>query len=131
MTKRVLANGVFDFLHPGHIHYLRESAKLGDELHVVVTRDEWPSDKDIIIDEKDRLSVLQELECVDEAFLGSKDSIYETVEKADPNIVTLGYDQEFDEQGLEQGLRENGFDVEVKRISKGKNYSSSDFKQRL
>ncbi len=127
----MLANGVFDFLHPGHIHYLQESARLGDELHVVVTRDSWPSDKDIIINEEDRRDVLQALECVDNAFLGSEDSIYETVSKIDPDIITLGYDQAFDEEELEHNLRDHGFDVEVRRISKGENYSSSDIKQSL
>jgi len=35
---RVMATGVFDLLHPGHIHYLTEAKKLGDELVVVVAR---------------------------------------------------------------------------------------------
>ncbi|MCL4438621.1 MAG: adenylyltransferase/cytidyltransferase family protein, partial [Candidatus Thermoplasmatota archaeon] len=26
---RVMATGVFDILHPGHLHYLKESRKLG------------------------------------------------------------------------------------------------------
>ena len=36
---RVMATGVFDIIHLGHIHYLTESKKLGDELVVVVARD--------------------------------------------------------------------------------------------
>ena len=33
---RVMATGVFDIIHLGHLHYLEESKKLGDELVVVV-----------------------------------------------------------------------------------------------
>ena len=37
---RVMTTGVFDLLHPGHIAMLEEAAKLGDELVVVLARDE-------------------------------------------------------------------------------------------
>ncbi|EQD46565.1 glycerol-3-phosphate cytidylyltransferase, partial [mine drainage metagenome] len=33
---RVMATGVFDLLHAGHLYYLSQSKKLGDELVVVV-----------------------------------------------------------------------------------------------
>ena len=34
--RRVVAQGTFDLLHPGHLHYLEEAASIGDELHVIV-----------------------------------------------------------------------------------------------
>ena len=37
--RRVVATGTFDLLHPGHLYYLEESKKLGDELWVIVARD--------------------------------------------------------------------------------------------
>ncbi|MCW1930037.1 MAG: adenylyltransferase/cytidyltransferase family protein [Candidatus Kerfeldbacteria bacterium] len=39
MATRVLVFGTFDLLHPGHNFFLREAAKRGDELYVVVARD--------------------------------------------------------------------------------------------
>nr|EGQ39935.1 MAG: cytidylyltransferase [Candidatus Nanosalinarum sp. J07AB56] len=36
---RVMAQGTFDILHPGHVHYLEEAAEHGDTLVVVVARD--------------------------------------------------------------------------------------------
>ena len=33
-----MATGVFDLLHPGHIYFLTEAKRLGDELIVVVAR---------------------------------------------------------------------------------------------
>ena len=35
----VLAGGVFDIIHPGHIHTLNAAKKLGDVLVVVVATD--------------------------------------------------------------------------------------------
>ena len=38
--KVVLANGVFDILHFGHVRHLREAARMGDRLVVALTVDE-------------------------------------------------------------------------------------------
>ena len=37
---RVMAVGVFDLLHAGHLHYVEQAKTLGDELVVVVAHDE-------------------------------------------------------------------------------------------
>ena len=37
---RVMAVGVFDLLHAGHLHYLEQAKSLGDELVVVVAHDD-------------------------------------------------------------------------------------------
>lgn len=37
--KVVLTNGVFDLLHPGHLHYLGFAGKLGDALFVALNSD--------------------------------------------------------------------------------------------
>ena len=39
MTK-VMAVGVFDLLHAGHLHYVEQAKSLGDELIVVVAHDD-------------------------------------------------------------------------------------------
>ena len=36
---RVMASGVFDLIHLGHISYLEQARSYGDELVVVVARD--------------------------------------------------------------------------------------------
>ena len=38
--KRILAVGVFDLLHAGHLHYLEQAKSLGDHLTVVVAHDD-------------------------------------------------------------------------------------------
>ncbi len=37
---KVMAVGVFDLLHAGHLHYLEQAKSLGDHLTVVVAHDD-------------------------------------------------------------------------------------------
>ncbi|MDY6778305.1 MAG: adenylyltransferase/cytidyltransferase family protein [Candidatus Nanohaloarchaea archaeon] len=139
MQRTVLANGTFDILHPGHIHYLRESAAHGDRLVVVIARDSRASAKkdsrakerkeQLCMGEEARKTVVDALEIVDEAILGSEESIFDTVASVEPDIITLGYDQDFDEDRLGRELRSRGFTADVVRIGKGGDFSSSDMKQ--
>lgn len=40
-VKTVLVFGVFDLLHPGHVYFLNEAIKLGDELHINLASDNF------------------------------------------------------------------------------------------
>jgi FAD synthetase len=115
---RVMAQGTFDILHPGHLHYLRESRDLGEELYVVIGRDSRMSErKDLFMHEDARRQVVDALAVVDEAILGSEGSIFDTVARVDPDIITLGHDQAFDSDDLEAMLAEHGYSaVRVVRI---------------
>lgn len=131
---RVMAQGTFDIIHPGHLHYLRESAALGDELVVIIARDDRVGDrKDLLMDEESRRQVVDALDVVDSAALGSDESIFDSVERFQPDVITLGYDQQFDIDQLEADLDGAGFpDIEVVRIGPyegaGDVRSSSDVK---
>lgn len=125
--KTVMAQGTFDILHPGHIHYFRESKELGDELVVVISRDSRVKEKkDIYFNEEERKEMVEALEMVDTAILGSEGDIYSTVEQVDPDVITIGYDQTHDEEEVKQ-MAENatGHEVRVVRISGKGDYSSS------
>lgn len=128
--KTVMAQGTFDIIHPGHIHYLRESAELGDELVVVVARDSRVGQhKDLVFDEDERREMLEALEVVDRAVLGSEGDIYATVSDVDPDVITLGYDQSHSEDEVkEMAEKATGHRVEVKRITGKEDYSSSKIK---
>lgn len=65
--KIVLANGVFDVLHHGHLLHLREAKKMGDYLIVSVTTDEHVNKGPgrPINTLYRRMEMLQELRCVD------------------------------------------------------------------
>lgn len=118
--KVVMASGVFDILHLGHVHYLNEAKKLGDKLVVVVARDLT------VLKRKGRLPIVPDylrvqmvgaLKSVDEAILGDTDDFYRTVEAVKPDIIVLGYDQKFDPKEIEMECKKRGMNVKVERVS--------------
>jgi FAD synthetase len=117
---RVLATGTFEILHPGHLLYLEEAKKLGDELFVVVARDKTVKNRKRtpIIPEEQRLRMISALKMVDRAILGSEKDMFEPLYSIKPDIVALGYDQAFDEEKLERELNKRGFHSKVIRIKK-------------
>jgi len=116
---RVMATGVFDILHLGHLHYLEESKKLGDELVVIVATDRTVRTRkhEPITPEKMRLEMVQSLKPVDKAVLGrDTGDIFDIVKEVRPDIITIGYDQSFDEGALEGELAARGLKVSVVRM---------------
>ena len=115
---RVMASGVFDLLHPGHLYYLKEAKKLGDELVVVVATDNTVRKRkhEPITPQDMRLEMVEALKPVDMAVLGHEDDMFKTVEELKPDIIALGYDQDFDEKWLEEELKKRGMEIKVVRI---------------
>jgi FAD synthetase len=114
----VIAQGTFDVLHPGHVHYLREAAKLGDELRVIVARRENVTHKaKPVLPDRQRRDMVDALEVVDSARLGHREDIFVPIEEIDPDYIVLGHDQHHDEAAIEDELRRRGVDCEVRRAS--------------
>ncbi|MCK9276631.1 MAG: FAD synthase [Methanoculleus sp.] len=114
----VVATGTFDILHPGHLYYLEESRKLGDELSVIVARDANVKHKPRpILPEDQRLRMVQALKPVDHAFLGDLHDMFRPIAEIGPDIITLGFNQHFDEENLRQRLRSRGLNADVARIA--------------
>jgi FAD synthetase len=114
---RVLATGTFDILHPGHILYLRKAKELGDELFVIVSRDSMVQHKSKpILPEQQRLQVVQALEMIDYAELGSEQDIFEPLKLIKPDIIALGFDQYFDENKLREDLEKRHIRSKVVRL---------------
>ncbi len=115
---RVVATGTFDIIHPGHIRYLEEAKKLGDELIVIVAREKNVKHKPKpIIPEEQRRRVVESLKPVDRAILGDERDIFKPIMELKPDIIVLGYDQHFDEKKLEEELRRRGLSTRVIRIT--------------
>jgi FAD synthetase len=131
MSKTVMAQGTFDILHPGHIHYLEKSAELGDELVVVISRDSRVKNRkdSLAFSEDERKEIVGSLEAVDRAVLGSEEDIYTTVKEISPDIITLGHDQQHSVDEV-KNMAEKALEreVEVQRIETGTEHSSSDIK---
>ena len=117
-SRTVIAQGTFDILHPGHLHYLREAAAMGDVLHVIIARRENVTHKERpVLPDRQRRDMVAALDPVDSALLGDKEDIFVPIERIDPDVIVLGHDQHHDEAGIESALAERGIDCAVKRAS--------------
>jgi len=115
---RALAQGTFDIVHPGHIHYLREAKSMADELYVIVARRSNVTHKQApILSDEQRWSVVSALEPVDEAVLGDNENFLRPVRKLDPDIIVLGHDQHHDEEKLKAALESVGVNADIRRAS--------------
>ncbi len=110
--KRVLAFGVFDLLHPGHLAFLRQAKRLGDELVVVVTRDdaaELENGSRPRLTAPERVGLVAGVRWVDRAVLGDSPQRYFSVlRRLKPNTIALGYDQRCDIRAFQHTLASLG-----------------------
>jgi len=129
LGKRVLASGVFDILHPGHIKYLNSAKRLagrGGKLIVVVARDDTvirTKGKSPVFDERERAFIVSSLKPVDEVVLGHLcpdlgEAFMKTVSKVRPDIVALGYDQARWAELVKRAARNTGREVRLVKIRK-------------
>ncbi len=116
--KRVVAQGTFDILHPGHVHYLREAAEMGDVLYAIVARAPNVTHKpNPIVPGRQRVEMVGALDPVDHARLGHPEDIFVPIEEINPDIIVLGHDQHHDVDAIRGALRERGIDCDVVRAS--------------
>ena len=141
MTTTVLAAGVFDLLHYGHIRYLEEAKKTGgpdSRLVVIVARDETvrrQKESDPIIPEDQRRAVIEALRVVDEALLGFEDMDLDRVlQQVKPDIVVVGHDQMAIKNQVEKINKAREMQIRIIQISQfGEDdlNSSSKIKSRI
>jgi FAD synthetase len=118
-VRRIVATGTFDLLHPGHLFYLEESKKLGDELFVIVARDANVKHKPHpIIPEDQRLAMVAALKPVDHAMLGDLTDMFLPIEKIHPDVITIGFNQMFDPETLSSQLAKRNLTPAIMRIGK-------------
>jgi FAD synthetase len=119
--RRVMAAGVFDLLHLGHVHYLTEAKKMGDELVVVVATDVMVAKRkhQPIVPQEQRLALVAALKPVDHAILGSPQDQYVTVAAVQPDVIALGYDDYHVADELKSELAKRGMGhIEIQRCPK-------------
>ena len=108
---RVMASGVFDLIHPGHISYLQQARAFGDELVVVVACDDTvrKNKHEPITPDYMRAKIVGSLKPVDAAIVGKNNGdIFDTVREVKPDVIVLGFDQHFDVDKLKESLKKEG-----------------------
>jgi len=115
----VLAGGVFDIIHPGHIHTLNAAKALGGVLVVAIATDKTAKKmkKRLPLHNQElRRELVSYLSMVDEAIVGHEDDIFQTVKEVKPNIIVLGYDQVHQEKFISDGCKRINLNVEIVRL---------------
>ncbi len=115
----VLAGGVFDIIHPGHIHTLRAAKALDNVLVVVIATDKTAQKMKSRIPLHNmelRKDLVRSLSMVDYAVVGYEGDIFKSVELIKPNIIALGYDQVHQEKFIIDGCKKIGIDVSIARL---------------
>jgi len=142
-TKKtiVIASGVFDLLHLGHVRFLEQAKATGGKdakLIVVIARDstvEKMKGRKPIMSETERQALVQSLKVVDESVLGYESlDIGEIIADIEPDVIALGYDQTQMEAQVKQYIDAHHLPVRVVRIGKfGENTldSSTKIKQKI
>jgi len=131
--KVVLAGGVFDIIHPGHIHTLKAAKALGDVLVVAIATDKTAQKmkKRIPLHNQElRRELVDCLSMVDIAVVGHENDIFETVKLVKPEIIALGYDQTHQEKFISDGCKRINLDAKIVRLqSPVPELSSSDIQK--
>ena len=126
--KIVLAGGVFDIIHPGHINTLNAAKKLGDVLVVVVATDKTAikmKKRKPLHSAQLRQELVSSLSMVDLCIIGDEDDIFNTVDLVKPQIIALGYDQTHQEKFIIDGCEKINLDVKVVRLESPRPDTSS------
>jgi len=139
--KIVLASGVFDLLHWGHVKFLEEAKKAGGEnaeLVVVVARDatvEKTKGRAPTMGEYHRAALVDSLKVVDRAVMGYLNfNISDIIDDIKPDVIALGYDQDDVMDEVQNYIRMKNLNIKVVRIAKfGEiaRLSSSKIKQKI
>jgi FAD synthetase len=121
----VLASGVFDLLHLGHVKFLEEAKKAGGknaELIVIIARDstvEENKGSKPVMSENQRRALVESLKVVDEAVLGFKKfDIGDVIDRIKPDVIALGYDQAAMEKQVREYVDKHGLNVKVVQVGK-------------
>ncbi len=115
----VLAGGVFDIIHPGHISTLNAAKALGDVLVVVVATDNTAvkmKKRNPLHNQEQRQELVKSLKVVDLCLIGQENDIFKTVNLVKPQIIALGYDQVHQEKFITEGCKKIKLDARVARL---------------
>jgi cytidyltransferase-like protein len=96
-TVTVAVSGAFDPIHVGHVRYIREAAKLGNRLVVILNSDGFLLRKKgfVFMPFADRKEILENIKGVDEIIASADEdqTVSKTLELVKPDIFAKGGDR--------------------------------------
>jgi FAD synthetase len=125
---RVVATGIFDILHIGHLRFLQGAKKLGEELVVVVSCDSvCQNEKRISINsQQNRKLLVAALKPVDRVVIGYEGDKYKIITELKPDVLVLGYDQPHAPTEIEKELKSRKCETKVIKLSRYTSQSTSE-----
>lgn len=103
---KVVCAGTFDHLHPGHVNFLKQAKALGDELIVIIARDETVKKIKGFLpthNERQRRNNVEDTGVPDFVILGNLDTdLFQILEELEPDVIALGYDQRVSEDEIKK-----------------------------
>lgn len=127
MKKTVLTYGTFDMFHIGHLKLLQRLSKLGDELIVAVSTDEFNQlkNKTVLIPYDQRAEIVANINCVDKVIPEHNwEQKLEDVKNYGVDIFAMGDDW----QGKFDFLKEH---CDVVYLERTKDISTTQLKKSL
>ena len=115
---KIVCGGCFNFIHTGHIYFLKKCKGEKNKLGVILTNDK-NNLKKTARPIKERIKNITNLQIADQIVTGDKSNPTKTIQKIKPDVICLGYDQKLP-PGILSYVHKNK--IKIKRISKLKNY---------
>ncbi|MGH7215541.1 MAG: D-glycero-beta-D-manno-heptose 1-phosphate adenylyltransferase, partial [Tepidisphaeraceae bacterium] len=124
----VFTNGCFDLIHLGHVKYFQFAKAQGDVLVVGVNTDtgirRLKGNKRPIINEQDRIGVLEELESIDYLIRFDDDTPMRLIEAIRPDVLVKGADYTVDKVVGAELVQSCGGKVALAPLIDGRSTSS-------
>ncbi|MBD3244716.1 MAG: DUF120 domain-containing protein [Candidatus Moranbacteria bacterium] len=118
---KVICSGTFNFIHLGHVFFLKTARNLGDSLTIILTHDKNNLKKNALNIQK-RIQNLKNLKIKAEIVEGEKDNYQKLLNKINPDLICLGYDQTLPPQ-LQNFVEKK--QIKIKQLPKLKNYKKA------
>lgn len=117
--KKVMVFGTFDILHPGHLNFFKQAKKYGDYLIVVIGRDETVKKikgRTPKHNENKRVRQVEKIGLANKVAPGYLKDPYRIIQEYKPDVICLGYDQNFFAGGLSQALKKIKLKTRIVRL---------------
>lgn len=132
-TEVVMANGVFDLFHVGHLRYLEAAAEVGDVLVVAVNSDAstraYKGPDRPVIPEAERAEIVAGLACVDHVIVFDDPNVERLLETLKPDVHAKGTD--YTEDTVPERAVVQGYGGRVAICGDPKDHSSTEIMARL
>lgn len=129
----VLANGIFDLLHVGHVRYLEAARRLGDVLVVAVNSDrstrQTRGANRPVVPQAERAEVIGALGCVDHVLIFDEPDAIAVIRALRPEVHAKGTD--YTQLSVPERSEVQSYGGKVEIVGDAKRHSTSELIERL